>query len=248
MIEFLKDPMKFQKLGATIEKAILLVGPPGTGKTFLLRALAGEANVPLFETLGSEFTEMYPGVGAARVRDMFEQGRKHAPCIIVIDQIEALCRARPARPDPVESDAEMALQQLLGEIDGLHANDGVILVAATNRPDLIDEALVRPGRFAVVEIEEPDMAQIEAILKVHARKYPLEASVDIPVLARELSKRIPSCTGAHVNQVLNRAAHLAASGIGADRIGMEHLMAAGDKVKAECRLPQSETEASDADS
>jgi len=248
MIEFLKDPMKFQKLGATIEKAILLVGPPGTGKTFLLRALAGEANVPLFETLGSEFTEMYPGVGAARVRDMFEQGRKHAPCIIVIDQIEALCRARPARPDPVESDAEMALQQLLGEIDGLHANDGVILVAATNRPDLIDEALVRPGRFAVVEIEEPDMAQIEAILKVHARKYPLEASVDIPVLARELSKRIPSCTGAHVNQVLNRAAHLAASGIGADSIGMEHLMAAVDKVKAECRLPQSETEASDADS
>jgi cell division protease FtsH len=248
MIEFLKEPQKFQKLGATIDKAILFVGPPGTGKTLLLSAFGEESKVPVFEALGSEFTEMYPGVGAARVRDMFEQGRKHAPCIIVIDQLEALCRPRPAWPDPVESDAEMAVQQLLGEIDGFRASDGVLVVAATNRPDLIDEALVRPGRFAVVEIKEPDVAQIERILRVHASKYKLAASVDIPELASELSKRIPSCTGAHVNRVLNTAGLLAAGGIGADGIGMEHLMAAVNKVKDQCRLPQYDSEASDADS
>ncbi len=174
IVEFLKDPQKFQRLGGKIPKGVLLVGPPGTGKTLLARAIAGEANVPFFTISGSDFVEMFVGVGASRVRDMFEQGKKNAPCIIFIDEIDAVGRHRGAGLGGGNDEREQTLNQLLVEMDGFEANEGVILIAATNRPDVLDPALLRPGRFdRQVVVPNPDVVGREKILKVHMRKVPL---------------------------------------------------------------------------
>ena len=185
IIEFLREPQKFQKLGGRIPKGVLLVGPPGTGKTLLARAIAGEANVPFFSISGSDFVEMFVGVGASRVRDLFEQGKKNAPCIIFIDEIDAVGRHRGAGLGGGHDEREQTLNQLLVEMDGFESNEGVILIAATNRPDVLDPALLRPGRFdRRVVVPRPDVGGREAILKVHTKKIPLAEDVDIPVLAR----------------------------------------------------------------
>src|SRR2546425_5317497 len=174
IIEFLKDPHKFQKLGGRIPKGVLLMGPPGTGKTLLARAIAGEANVPFFSISGSDFVEMFVGVRASRVRDLFEQGKKNAPCIIFIDEIDALGRHRGARLGRGHDEREQTLNQLLVEMDGFESNDGVILIAATNRPDGLDPALLRPGRFnRRVIVDRPDIRGREEVLKVHSRKVPM---------------------------------------------------------------------------
>ena len=179
IVEFLKDPQKFQRLGGKIPKGVLLVGPPGTGKTLLARAIAGEANVPFFTISGSDFVEMFVGVGASRVRDMFEQGKKNAPCIIFIDEIDAVGRHRGAGLGGGNDEREQTLNQLLVEMDGFEANEGVILIAATNRPDVLDPALLRPGRFdRQVVVPNPDVVGREKILKVHMRKVPLASDVD----------------------------------------------------------------------
>ena len=179
IVEFLKDPQKFQRLGGKIPKGVLLVGPPGTGKTLLARAIAGEANVPFFTISGSDFVEMFVGVGASRVRDMFEQGKKNAPCIIFIDEIDAVGRHRGAGLGGGNDEREQTLNQLLVEMDGFEANEGVILIAATNRPDVLDPALLRPGRFdRQVVVPNPDIVGREKILKVHMRKVPLAPDVD----------------------------------------------------------------------
>lgn len=203
IIEFLKDPQKFQKLGGKIPKGVLMVGPPGTGKTLLAKAVAGEANVPFFSISGSDFVEMFVGVGASRVRDLFEQGKKNAPCIIFIDEIDAVGRHRGAGLGGGHDEREQTLNQLLVEMDGFESNDGVILMASTNRPDVLDPALLRPGRFdRRVVVGRPDVRGREGILKVHTRKIPLDESVDISVIARGT----PGFTGADLANIVNEAA------------------------------------------
>ena len=203
IIEFLKDPQKFQKLGGRIPKGVLMVGPPGTGKTLLAKAIAGEANVPFFSISGSDFVEMFVGVGASRVRDLFEQGKKNAPCIIFIDEIDAVGRHRGAGLGGGHDEREQTLNQLLVEMDGFESNDGVILVASTNRPDVLDPALLRPGRFdRRVVVGRPDVKGREGILKVHTRKIPLDENVDISVIARGT----PGFTGADLANIVNEAA------------------------------------------
>jgi cell division protease FtsH len=207
IIEFLKEPQKFQKLGGRIPKGVLLMGPPGTGKTLMARAIAGEANVPFFSISGSDFVEMFVGVGASRVRDLFEQGKKNAPCIIFIDEIDAVGRHRGAGLGGGHDEREQTLNQLLVEMDGFESNDGVILIAATNRPDVLDPALLRPGRFdRRVVVSRPDVRGREGILQVHTRKIPLADDVDISVLARAT----PGFSGADLANLVNEAALLAA--------------------------------------
>jgi cell division protease FtsH len=207
VVEFLRDPGKFQRLGAKIPKGVLLVGPPGTGKTLLARAIAGEANVPFFSISGSDFVEMFVGVGASRVRDMFEQGKKNAPCIIFIDEIDAVGRHRGAGLGGGNDEREQTLNQLLVEMDGFETNEGVILIAATNRPDVLDPALLRPGRFdRQVVVHHPDVLGREQILKVHMKKVPLAPDVD----ARVIGRGTPGFSGADLANLVNEAALLAA--------------------------------------
>ncbi len=207
IVEFLKDPQKFQRLGGKIPKGVLLVGPPGTGKTLIARAVAGEAGVPFFTISGSDFVEMFVGVGASRVRDMFEQGKKSAPCIIFIDEIDAVGRHRGAGLGGGNDEREQTLNQLLVEMDGFEANEGVILIAATNRPDVLDPALLRPGRFdRQVVVPNPDINGREKILKVHMRKVPLAQDVD----ARTIARGTPGFSGADLANLVNEAALLAA--------------------------------------
>jgi cell division protease FtsH len=207
IIEFLKEPQKFQKLGGRIPKGVLLIGPPGTGKTLLARAIAGEANVPFFSISGSDFVEMFVGVGASRVRDLFEQGKKNAPCIIFIDEIDAVGRHRGAGLGGGHDEREQTLNQLLVEMDGFESNEGVILVAATNRPDVLDPALLRPGRFdRRVVVGRPDVKGREAILRVHTKKVPISDDVDLTVLARGT----PGFAGADLANLVNEAALVAA--------------------------------------
>src|SRR5438128_10136293 len=203
IIAFLKDPKKFTKLGGRIPKGCLLVGPPGTGKTLLARAIAGEAGVPFFSISGSDFVEMFVGVGASRVRDLFVQGKKNAPCIIFIDEIDAVGRHRGAGLGGGHDEREQTLNQLLVEMDGFEANEGVILIAATNRPDVLDPALLRPGRFdRRVVVPRPDIRGREEILRVHTRKIPLSNDVDLSVLARGT----PGFSGADLANMVNEAA------------------------------------------
>ena len=207
IIEFLKDPQKFQKLGGRIPKGVLLVGPPGTGKTLLARAIAGEANVPFFSISGSDFVEMFVGVGASRVRDLFEQGKKNAPCIIFIDEIDAVGRHRGAGLGGGHDEREQTLNALLVEMDGFESNEGVILIAATNRPDVLDPALLRPGRFdRRVVVARPDVKGREEILRVHTRKMPIGDDVDLSIIARGT----PGFSGADLANLVNEAALWAA--------------------------------------
>jgi cell division protease FtsH len=207
IIEFLREPQKFQKLGGRIPKGVLLIGPPGTGKTLLARAIAGEGNVPFFSISGSDFVEMFVGVGASRVRDLFEQGKKNAPCIIFIDEIDAVGRHRGAGLGGGHDEREQTLNQLLVEMDGFESNEGVILVAATNRPDVLDPALLRPGRFdRRVVVSLPDVKGREMILKVHTKKIPLSDDVELSVIARGT----PGFAGADLANLVNEAALLAA--------------------------------------
>ena len=226
IISFLKDPKKFTKLGGRIPKGCLLVGPPGTGKTLLARAIAGEAGVPFFSISGSDFVEMFVGVGASRVRDLFVQGKKSGPCIIFIDEIDAVGRHRGAGLGGGHDEREQTLNQLLVEMDGFEANEGVILIAATNRPDVLDPALLRPGRFdRRVVVPRPDVKGREGILRVHIRKVPLAPDVDISVLARGT----PGFTGADVENLVNEAALLAARN-NKDKVDMGDFEVAKDKV------------------
>ena len=207
VVEFLKDPRKYQRLGGKIPKGALLVGPPGTGKTLIARAVAGEANVPFFTISGSDFVEMFVGVGASRVRDMFEQGKKNSPCIIFIDEIDAVGRSRGAGLGGGNDEREQTLNQLLVEMDGFETNDGVILIAATNRPDVLDPALLRPGRFdRQVIVPRPDIIGREAILKVHAKKIQTGPDVDLRTIARGT----PGFSGADLANIINESALLAA--------------------------------------
>src|SRR3989449_3252317 len=226
IIEFLKEPQKFQKLGGRIPKGVLLMGPPGTGKTLLARAVAGEAAVPFFSLSGSDFVEMFVGVGASRVRDLFEQGKAHAPCIIFIDEIDAVGRHRGAGLGSGHDEREQTLNQLLVEMDGVESNDGVILLAATNRPDILDPALLRPRRFdRHVVVPRPDIRKREGILQVHTRKVPLSTDVDVSVLARST----PGFTGADLENLVNEAALLAARN-DKEKVDMLDLELAKDKV------------------
>lgn len=207
VVEFLKDPRKFSALGARIPKGVLLVGPPGTGKTLLARAVAGEAGVPFFTISGSDFVEMFVGVGASRVRDLFETAKKNAPCIIFIDEIDAVGRQRGAGLGGGHDEREQTLNQLLVEMDGFSSNEGIIIIAATNRPDILDPALLRPGRFdRQITVDRPDIRGREAVLKVHARNKPISNELDLHVVAQ----RTPGFTGADLENVLNEAALLAA--------------------------------------
>jgi cell division protease FtsH len=207
IIAFLKDPKKFQKLGGRIPKGVLMMGPPGTGKTLLARAIAGEAGVPFFSISGSDFVEMFVGVGASRVRDLFEQGKKHAPCIIFIDEIDAVGRHRGAGLGGGHDEREQTLNQLLVEMDGFESNEGVIIVAATNRPDVLDPAILRPGRFdRRIVVNRPDVRGREGILRVHTKKVPLGTDVDLEILARGT----PGMVGADLENLVNEAALLAA--------------------------------------
>ncbi|HEX3863750.1 MAG TPA: ATP-dependent zinc metalloprotease FtsH [Stellaceae bacterium] len=226
IVEYLKDPQKFQRLGGKIPKGVLLVGPPGTGKTLLARAIAGEANVPFFTISGSDFVEMFVGVGASRVRDMFEQGKKNAPCIIFIDEIDAVGRHRGAGLGGGNDEREQTLNQLLVEMDGFEANEGVILIAATNRPDVLDPALLRPGRFdRQVVVPNPDVVGREKILKVHMRKVPLSSDVDPKIIARGT----PGFSGADLANLVNEAALMAARR-GKRSVAMFEFEQAKDKV------------------
>ena len=226
IVDFLKDPQKFQRLGGKIPKGCLLVGPPGTGKTLLARAIAGEANVPFFTISGSDFVEMFVGVGASRVRDMFEQAKKNAPCIVFIDEIDAVGRHRGAGLGGGNDEREQTLNQLLVEMDGFEANEGVILIAATNRPDVLDPALLRPGRFdRQVVVPNPDVGGREKILKVHMRKVPLAPDVDPRVLARGT----PGFSGADLANLVNEAA-LRAARVGKRLVTMGDFEYAKDKV------------------
>ncbi len=226
IVEFLKDPQKFQRLGGKIPKGVLLVGPPGTGKTLLARAIAGEANVPFFTISGSDFVEMFVGVGASRVRDMFEQGKKNAPCIIFIDEIDAVGRHRGAGLGGGNDEREQTLNQMLVEMDGFESNEGVILIAATNRPDVLDPALLRPGRFdRQVVVPNPDVNGREKILRVHMRKVPLASDVDPKTIARGT----PGFSGADLANLVNEAALLAAR-LGKRVVAMSEFENAKDKV------------------
>ncbi len=226
IIEFLREAQKFQKLGGRIPKGVLLVGPPGTGKTLLARAVAGEANVPFFSISGSDFVEMFVGVGASRVRDLFEQGKKNAPCIIFIDEIDAVGRHRGAGLGGGHDEREQTLNQLLVEMDGFESNEGVILIAATNRPDVLDPALLRPGRFdRRVVVPRPDVRGREEILRVHSRKIPISDDVDLSVLARGT----PGFSGADLANMVNEAALLAARG-NRKTVSMYDFEVAKDKV------------------
>ncbi|MAV91599.1 MAG: cell division protein FtsH [Bdellovibrionaceae bacterium] len=226
IVEFLKDPKKFTRLGGRIPKGVLMVGPPGTGKTLLARAVAGEANVPFFTISGSDFVEMFVGVGASRVRDLFEQGKKNAPCLIFIDEIDAVGRHRGAGMGGGHDEREQTLNQLLVEMDGFESNEGVILIAATNRPDVLDPALLRPGRFdRRVVVNKPDLKGREQILKVHARKTPLSSGVDLEKIARGT----PGFSGADLENLVNEAALQAARG-NKSKVEMEDFEMAKDKV------------------
>jgi cell division protease FtsH len=226
IIQFLRDPKRFTRLGGRIPKGVLLVGPPGTGKTLLARAIAGEAGVPFFSISGSDFVEMFVGVGASRVRDLFVQGKKHAPCIIFIDEIDAVGRHRGAGLGGGHDEREQTLNQLLVEMDGFEANEGVILVAATNRPDVLDPALLRPGRFdRRVVVPLPDVKGREGILKVHTRKVPLSDDVDGSKIARST----PGFAGADLENLVNEAALLAARR-NKDKVEMSDFELAKDKV------------------
>jgi cell division protease FtsH len=226
IIAFLKDPKKFTKLGGRIPKGVLMMGPPGTGKTLLARAIAGEAGVPFFSISGSDFVEMFVGVGASRVRDLFEQGKKNAPCIIFIDEIDAVGRHRGAGLGGGHDEREQTLNQLLVEMDGFESNDGVILIAATNRPDVLDPALLRPGRFdRRIVVPRPDVRGREGILRVHARRVPLSNDVDLAVIA----KGTPGFSGADLESLVNEAALLAARK-DKDKVDMFDFEEAKDKV------------------
>ncbi|MCP2519351.1 ATP-dependent zinc metalloprotease FtsH [Candidatus Aminicenantes bacterium AC-708-M15] len=226
IIDFLKNPQKFQRLGGKIPKGVLLVGPPGTGKTLLAKAVAGEANVPFFSISGSDFVEMFVGVGASRVRDLFEQGKKHAPCLIFIDEIDAVGRQRGAGLGGGHDEREQTLNQLLVEMDGFDSNEGIIVIAATNRPDILDRALLRPGRFdRRIVVNMPDAKGREEILKVHTRKIPLAKDVDLKTLARST----PGFSGADLANMVNEAALIAARR-GHDKVYMKDFEYAKDKV------------------
>jgi len=226
IVDFLKDPQKFQRLGGRIPKGVLLVGPPGTGKTLLARAIAGEANVPFFTISGSDFVEMFVGVGASRVRDMFEQAKKNAPCIVFVDEIDAVGRHRGAGLGGGNDEREQTLNQLLVEMDGFEANEGVILIAATNRPDVLDPALLRPGRFdRQIVVPNPDLTGREKILRVHMRKVPLATDID----ARTIARGTPGFSGADLANLVNEAALLAARR-GKRVVTMSELEDAKDKV------------------
>jgi cell division protease FtsH len=226
IIEFLKDPRKFQRLGGRIPKGVLLVGAPGTGKTLLARAVAGEADVPFFSISGSDFVEMFVGVGASRVRDLFDQGKKHAPCLIFIDEIDAVGRMRGAGLGGGHDEREQTLNQLLVEMDGFDSNEGIILIAATNRPDILDSALLRPGRFdRRIVVAMPDAKGRQEILRVHVRKIPLSEDVDLKVLARST----PGFCGADLANLVNEAALLGARN-SQDKVTMKDLEFAKDKV------------------
>ncbi|NNF12566.1 MAG: ATP-dependent metallopeptidase FtsH/Yme1/Tma family protein [Gemmatimonadetes bacterium] len=226
IIEFLKDPAKFSRLGGRLPKGVLLVGPPGTGKTLLARAVAGEAGRPFFQMSGSDFVEMFVGVGASRVRDLFEQGKAHAPCIIFVDEIDAVGRHRGAGLGGGHDEREQTLNALLVEMDGFESNEGVILLAATNRPDVLDPALLRPGRFdRQVVVDAPDVKGREGILRVHAKKLPLADDVDLSLIARGT----PGMSGADLANICNEAALLAARRDG-ERVSMDDFEKAKDKV------------------
>jgi cell division protease FtsH len=226
IIEFLKEPQKFTKLGGKIPKGVLLMGPPGTGKTLLARAIAGEANVPFFSISGSDFVEMFVGVGASRVRDLFEQGKKNAPCIIFIDEIDAVGRHRGAGLGGGHDEREQTLNQLLVEMDGFESNEGVILIAGTNRPDVLDPALLRPGRFdRRVVVDLPDLKGREGILRVHTRTIPLAEDVDMPIIARGT----PGFSGADIANLVNEAA-LNAARYDKKKVQMVDFEFAKDKV------------------
>ena len=226
IIEFLKDPPKFQKLGGRIPKGVLIVGPPGTGKTLLAKAIAGEAGVPFFSISGSDFVEMFVGVGASRVRDLFEQGKKHAPCIIFIDEIDAVGRLRGAGLGGGHDEREQTLNQLLVEMDGFDTNEGVILVAATNRPDVLDPALLRPGRFdRQIVVSRPDLKGRIEILNVHIKKIPLDKDVTLETIGRGT----PGFSGADLENLVNEAALLAARK-NKKSVGMDDFETAKDKV------------------
>ena len=226
IIEFLKEPERFQRLGGKIPKGALLLGPPGTGKTLLAKAVAGEAGVPFFSMSGADFVEMFVGVGASRVRDLFEQGKKNAPCIIFIDELDAVGRHRGAGLGGGHDEREQTLNQLLVEMDGFDSNEGVILIAATNRPDVLDSALLRPGRFdRQIVVDRPDVRGREGILKVHTKKIPLSKNVDLSILA----KGTPGFSGADLANMVNEAA-LMASRNNKNKVEMEDFEAAKDKV------------------
>ena len=226
IIEFLKDPKRFQRLGGRIPKGVILLGPPGTGKTLLARAVAGEADAPFFSMSGSDFVEMFVGVGASRVRDLFEKGKKHAPCILFIDELDAVGRHRGAGLGGGHDEREQTLNQLLVEMDGFETNEGVILLAATNRPDVLDPALLRPGRFdRRIVVDMPDMKGRLGILKVHTRKIPISDGVDLEILARGT----PGMSGADLANMVNEAALLAARRH-KDNVDMEEFDEAKDKV------------------
>src|SRR5512146_2413662 len=226
IIEFLREPQKFQKLGGRIPKGVLLMGPPGSGKTLLARAIAGEANVPFFSISGSDFVEMFVGVGASRVRDLFEQGKKNAPCIVFIDEIDAVGRHRGAGLGGGHDEREQTLNQLLVEMDGFESNEGVILVAATNRPDVLDPALLRPGRFdRRIVVNRPDLRGREQILKVHTRNTPLSENVDLSVIARGT----PGFSGADLANLVNEAA-LNAARFNKKTVAQSDFEVAKDKV------------------
>jgi cell division protease FtsH len=226
IVGFLKDPQKFQKLGGRIPKGVILVGAPGTGKTLLARAVAGEADVPFFSISGSDFVEMFVGVGASRVRDLFENGKKHAPCLIFIDEIDAVGRQRGAGLGGGHDEREQTLNQLLVEMDGFDSNEGVILIAATNRPDILDSALLRPGRFdRRIVVNMPDVKGREEILKVHTRKIPLDKDIDLKLLARST----PGFSGADLANLVNEAALIGARLV-QDKVMMKDMEYAKDKV------------------
>lgn len=227
IIEFLKDPKRFQRLGGRIPKGVLLVGPPGTGKTLLAKAIAGEAEVPFFSISGSDFVEMFVGVGASRVRDMFEQGKKNAPCIIFVDEIDAVGRSRFTGIGGGHDEREQTLNALLVEMDGFDTQEGVIIIAATNRPDVLDPALLRPGRFdRQIMIDLPSLEGRAAILKIHSKKIKLEDDLDL----RRVARGTPGFSGADLANLINEAALLAARE-NAEKVGMSHLEEARDKVR-----------------